>query len=98
MFVNVIKTYRCVVAVCDENLLGEKFEENKFQLDVKENFFMGKKTSEKETIEIMKQMFVEDATFNIIGEESVNAAIKAEIISKENINKINGIPFSLALS
>ena len=44
MFVNIIKTYRNVVAVCDVNLLGKKFEEGKFQLDVKENFLKEEKT------------------------------------------------------
>ena len=39
MFVNVIKSYRDVVAICDKELIGKKFEEGNFQLDVKENFF-----------------------------------------------------------
>ena len=39
----------------------------------------------------------EDATFNIVGEKSTNAAMKAELISKESINTIQGIPFSLIL-
>lgn len=95
MFVKIIKTYRDVVAICDSELLGKKFEEGTFQLDIKESFFKGEETSEEETIEIIKKMSVEDATFNIVGEKSVNAALKAEIISKEGIKKIQGIPFAL---
>jgi len=34
MFVNVIKSYRDVVAICDKELIGKKFEEGNFQLDV----------------------------------------------------------------
>jgi len=107
MFFNVIKSYRDVVAVCDSELLGEKFEEplenNKDvirQLDVKESFYKGKegkKVSESELIELLKNFSREDATFNIVGEKSVNAALKAGIISKEHIDRIQGVPFILIL-
>jgi len=98
MFVRIIKTYRDVIAICDADLIGKKFEENDFQLDVKENFFKGEKVSEEELIEIIKYEAVEDATFNIIGEKSVNTALKAGIISEESIRKIQGIPFVLILN
>lgn len=97
MFVNIIKTYRDVVAVCDDDLLGKKFKEGKFQLDVKENFFKGEKTSEKKAIEIMQHMSKGDATFNIIGEKSVKTALKAGVISEEGIKKIQNIPYALVL-
>ena len=97
MLVRIIKTYRDVVAICDSNLLGEKFQEDKFQLDIKESFFGGEETTEEEVIEIMKQKSAEDATFNIIGKESINTALKAGIISPEHIKKIRKIPFSLIL-
>ena len=97
MLIKIIKTYRDVVAVCDANLLGKKFEEGKFQLDVKESFFNGEKTSEEEVVSIMKQMSVEDSTFNIIGEKSVKTALKAGVISEEGIKKIQNIPYALVL-
>lgn len=97
MFIKVIKSYRDVVAVCDSSILGKKFEQGKFQLDVKESFYKGEQVSEEKAIEIMKKMAAEDATFNITGEKSVNAAIKAGVISKESIGKIQGIPFALVL-
>jgi len=98
MFVRIIKTYRNIVAICDANLLGKRFEEGEFQLDVKENFFKGQKTSEEELIDIIKNESIEDATFNIIGKKSVNAALKAGIISEEEVRKIQGIPFVLILN
>ena len=97
MYVKVHKSYRNVVAICDSELLGKRFEEDKFQLDVKENFYKGEKLSEKEMISEMKRMSREDATFNIVGEKSVNAAIKAEIISKDTVGEIAGIPFAMVL-
>jgi len=98
MLVKITRTYRDVVAICDSELLGRKFEEGGFQLDVKESFFNGNKSSETEIFKIMKKMSQEDATFNIVGEKSVNTALKAEIISKEGIKKIQGIPFALILT
>jgi hypothetical protein len=86
-----------VVAICDSDLIGKKFEEGKFQLDVKENFFKGEETNEEEVIRIIKNFSREDATFNIIGEYSVNTALKAGIINNQGIKKIKGIPFSLVL-
>lgn len=97
MFVNVIKSYRDVVAVCDKELLGKRFEEGKFQLDIKESFFKGKEASKEEVLEIMKDMKLEDSTFNIVGEKAISTALKAGIITKESIGKICGIPFALVL-
>ena len=97
MFLKIHNTYRDVIAICDSDLIGKKFEEDKFQLDVKENFFKGEKISEEKLIKIIKASSKEDATFNIIGRKSVNASLKAGIISKESIRKIQGVPFALVL-
>ena len=95
MLVNIIKSYREVVAICDSELLGKYFEEGNFQLDVKESFYKGNKKTEQEVIQIIIDMKSEDATFNIVGERAVNAAIKAGLISEDSVRKIQGIPFVL---
>ena len=95
--VNIIKSYRTVVTVCDPELIGKKFEEGKFQLDVKESFFKGEETQEEKAIQLIKDFSKEDATFNIIGKNSINIALEARIISKEGIKEIWGIPFALVL-
>ncbi len=97
IYLNIIKSYRDVVAVCDSSLLGKRFEEGKFQLDIKESFYKGEEVSGEEAIETMKSMLKEDATFNIVGNEAVNAAITAGIIPKDAVGKIQGIPFALIL-
>lgn len=97
MLIKIIRSYRDVVAVCDSELLGKRFEEGKFQLDIKESFYAGEKKTEKEIIEMMREMLTEDATFNIVGHKSIDAAIKAGIIDKSSIGKIQGIPFALIL-
>ncbi len=95
--IKVHKSYRAVVAICDIELIGKKFEEGIKQLDVRENFYKGDEMSEDEATQIMQDQNKEDATFNIVGENSVNLAIKAGIIPKEASLKIQNIPYALKL-
>ena len=97
MFVNIIKSYRITIAICDSELIGKYFEEGDFQLDVKEKFFKGEEMSEDEVGELMSKMSAEDATFNIVGEKSVGLALKSGLVSEEAVKKIQGIPFILVL-
>ena len=97
MFINIIDSYRYVIAICDENLIGRIFEEKKFQLNIKENFYKGESKSKEEVIRIIKKMSIEDATFNIVGKESIQTAIEAGIISPKNTREIAGIPYSMVL-
>ncbi len=97
MYFNLIQSYRNVIAVADEELIGKKFSEDKKELFIKESFYKGKKREEKEIIEEMIFWKQEDATFNIIGKKSTEAGLKAGIIVKESIGIIDGIPFALVL-
>ncbi len=97
MFVNIIKSYRDIVAVCDSGLIGKTFEEGNLQLEVKESFFKGKEVSKEEPEEIVEDMAMEDATFNFIGEEAVAIASGQGVISEEAVKKIQGVPFALVL-
>ncbi len=97
MLVKIIKSYRDIVVICDSDLIGKRFEDDKFQLDLKREFYKGEETSEEKTIEIMQDMSKEDATFNIVGEKSINTALKAGIISQRGIKKIQDIPFAVIL-
>lgn len=97
MFVKIIRSYRDIVAICDSDLLGKRFEEGNFQLDIKESFYGGEDVSEEKVIEIMEDMIKEDATFNIVGEKSVSIGLKCGIISEEGIRRIQGIPFAMIL-
>lgn len=97
MLVNLVRSYRDIVAICDSELLGKYFEEGNFQLDIKESFYKGDKKTEQEVIQIILNMKSEDATFNIVGERSVNCAVKAGLILQDSIRTIQGIPFILIL-
>ena len=88
---------RRVVAVCDSNLLGKKFEEGVAQLDVRENFFNGKLVTSEEALKTMKLESRDDSCFNIIGKESIKLAKKANIINDQGIAYIDNIPYALVL-
>jgi hypothetical protein len=104
MFVNIIKSYRDVVAICDSELLGKRFEEPfedvVKQLHVKENFYKGKEGreySEEELLNLMKTLSKEDSTFNIVGKNSIKIALNSGIIKEDSVGKIKGIPYALVL-
>ena len=97
MLIKIIKSQRDIVAVCDSELIGKRFEEGKLNIEVKENFFLGEEVDEEKAIEIMEKMAGEDATFYIVGEKSIKAALEAGVIDEEGIIKIQGIPVSLVL-
>jgi len=97
MLVKIHKAYRKTIAVCDVELLGKKFEEGNMQLYVNEEFYGGEKKTEDEIVKILRREKYEDSIFNLVGEKSINAGIKAGIIERECIIKIEGIPHALSL-
>ncbi|MBD3247376.1 DUF424 family protein [Candidatus Pacearchaeota archaeon] len=97
MLIKIKESYRYIVAVCDTELLGKYFEEDEFQLDIKKSFYEGEEKNKEEAIQIMKEMKKEDATFNIVGKKSTQAALEAGIINEKGIKTINDIPFALVL-
>jgi hypothetical protein len=96
--IKIHRTYRTVVAICDSDLIGKKFEEGIRQLDLRENFYKEKESSQDEAIKLIKKEALEDATFNIVGKESIQAAVKAGLINEKDVGKIKGIPLILTLS
>jgi len=97
MQIKIHESYRKIVALADTNLIGKKFEEEIRQIEVKPGFFQGEEKNKAEVIEILKDMQKEDATFNIVGKESVECALKAGIIKKEGIIIIKNVPIALVL-
>lgn len=77
-----------LVAVCDDNLLGKKFEEGELQIDLTGNFYRGEKTEENEIGEMVKNAYLID----FVGEESVAYAIKKGLARSEGVLRISGIP------
>jgi len=101
MFVKIHKSYRTVVAVCDSELIGKRFEEEfqhgTRQLDLRESFYKGELVNHEKALHILKTQAKEDATFNIVGEKATQVALEAGIISKEGILTIQKIHYALVL-
>jgi len=98
MQIKIHKAYRDIVSICDTDIIGKSFEEGNRILDVKENFFKGEEINEEKLVKLIKEISsTTDATFNIAGKESVEAALKAGIIDSSGIKTIQGVPFALVL-
>jgi len=79
---------KIVIAVCDEDLVGKKFSEDDYTLDISNRFYKGEKKSEEQIKKILKR----SSNINIVGEKIIKLAVGWKIIKKENIIKIGGIP------
>jgi hypothetical protein len=95
--VKIHRSYRTVVAICDSDILGKKFEDEKRQLDLRENFYKEQEVDEKKIRKIMQMQSREDATFNIVGKNSIKISVEEQIFPEEAISNITGIPFALKL-
>jgi uncharacterized protein len=79
---------RIVFAVCDEDLIGKKFQEGDLVLDVSERFYKG----EKKTNEEIKEIFMNSSNINLVGKKTINFALKLGILNKDSIITVDGIP------
>jgi hypothetical protein len=97
MHIKIHEAYRTIVALADSEIIGKKFEEGIKQIEVKSTFFQGDKKTKEEIIQILQEMDQNDATFNIVGNESIQAAIEAGIIDQKGVMKIQDVPIALGL-
>ena len=97
MFVKIHKSYRPVVAICDKELLGKKFEQDNKVIELTSSFFEGQEIDSEKLLEKIQLLADEDSTFNIVGEKSIKIALKVGIIKPEGVIKIQNIPVALAL-
>ena len=85
---------KLVLALCDESLLGKKFEEDNKILDLTSNFYNGVKTDEAEIKTYIPKAF----TINAVGEQSVGLLIREGLVKREDTKKIDDIPFAMTAS
>lgn len=95
MIVKIHKTPdgRKIVAICDNRLIGKKFEEKNLQLDLSSSFYKGEEKSKEEIIKLLKDSYI----VNIVGKECMGLAIKLGIIGKKNVIKIKNVPHAQAI-
>ncbi len=97
MFIKIHEAYRTIVAVADGDLIGKTFEEGIKQIEVRESFFKGDQKTKEELLEIMQNFNADDATFNIVGNKSIETAREAGIIKEHGVMKIDDVPIALGL-
>lgn len=83
-----------IVAMCDQSLIDKVLEDGTVSIDIKtySDFYKGKLVDEK-SIPSAEELGDMDCA-NIIGEESVEIAIKRLIIDNGSIKFVNGIPYA----
>ena len=81
------------VACCDEVLLNKVFKEGQLRIEISEKFFGGVLLNIEEAMEIL----AEASYFNIVGENIVNEAIIRNLLPKEGVRTINGIPMAIKM-
>ena len=81
------------VACCDEDLLNKVFNEGNLRIEISDHFFGGNLINLDEAINILKQA----PYFNIVGDIIINKAVDSQILPKEGVRKINGIPIAMKM-
>lgn len=79
-----------IVAVCDSDLLGKRFEEGESVLYVSEKFFGGQEA----TVEEIKERIREALTSNVVGNGIVNELLKAGAIDERGVGDIAGVKYA----
>ena len=97
ILLKVHKSYRWVVAVCDEDVFGRILREGNRVLDVSGDFFKGESMSLEKAGDEIERCAREDATFNFVGKDSVAIAKELELVKDEGVVDIDSVPFGLVL-
>ena len=82
-----IKKHEKVIAICDENIVGKKFEEGDRCIEVSERFYKGKKVSEKEVEGVLRG----EDNINLVGNKVVELAVKLGVVNSNDVIEIQGV-------
>ena len=85
-----------MVGMCDSSLIDKILIEGEVEINIKDysDFYKGELVDMEKACGMLKPERIYSA--NIIGTESVEAAIKSKVILKESIKKINKVPYANA--
>ncbi len=83
-----------MIAMCDEKMLGRVYSDKKtgttLDLDKYRDFYEGALVYPKDAVDTL--LGADIYTCNIVGEDSVGAAIKAGLATDSDIKAIGGVP------
>jgi hypothetical protein len=77
-----------LLSAADEDLIGKELREGILHIDVKESFYGSTKVTEKFLAESMNMCTIG----NFVGKNTVELAIKCNIVERGNIITISGVP------
>ncbi|MEK6950521.1 MAG: DUF424 family protein [Nanoarchaeota archaeon] len=77
-----------LLIVTDQEILGQKFEEGKRQLDLSPAFYQGKAMSREE----VKKLLSQAQHLHLTGTRAVALALEEDLICSKNILWIQGVP------
>jgi len=75
-----------LVSVCDDDVLGETFENGEVSLTVEEDFYGGEAADEEAVVESLARCSVA----NIVGTRAVGLAIDRGFVAEENVLELDG--------
>lgn len=82
-----------MLAACDSNLLGKRFEEGEFHIEVKKEFYYESFVTERAFRNALKMATI----INLVGENVVRIAAEEGIIDRNNVIRISNIPHAQAV-
>lgn len=75
-----------LVAVCDDDVLGETFDNDGVAFEVTEEFYDGERADEAQVVASLARARVA----NIVGSESVNLAVEHGFVEEANVLDVGG--------
>ncbi|MFH1323142.1 MAG: DUF424 family protein [Methanobacteriota archaeon] len=79
---------KLIVAVCDKEIIGKKFQEGEMTLMLETSFYKGAEASENEIKEALSCATIA----NIAGEKAIACAVECGCIDPDTVIFIDGIP------
>ena len=81
------------IACCDEYLLNQVFREGNRRIEISTQFFGGRLINLETAIDLLK----EASCFNIVGEKIIEKAIGCNLLPKEGVRSIEGVPMAIKM-
>lgn len=77
-----------LVAIADSSIVGKKFSERELEIEVKKDFYSGRKCDGKEALAILRSATI----VNAVGDQIVSLLVKEGLVEKGSIIRIQKIP------
>ncbi len=80
-----------VIALCDKDILGKRFEEKELVLDIDKDFYEGEEASKEDVFKALGEC----VSATIAGNEAVALALECNAVSEGGVKEVCGIKCAL---